>query len=305
MSDTQKIIPNLWYDREAEQAAALYASVFPNSKVGTITRASKAGYETHGLPEGTAMTVEFEIENYRFIAINGGPIFKFNPAISFLVACETTGEVDRIWNKLFPGGTALMKLGEYPFSKRYGWTIDRFGLSWQIMATGVVKVEQKIIPTLMFVGDQCGKSESAVNHWVSIFDNARVGDIMRYGKGEEPDKAGTIKHAGFRLENQEFAAMDSAHNHQFTFNEAISLMVVCENQQQIDRYWAGLTGDGGQESFCGWLKDKFGVSWQVVPTVLSKMLQDPDKAKVERVTNAFLKMKKFDIAALQGAYLGP
>jgi predicted 3-demethylubiquinone-9 3-methyltransferase (glyoxalase superfamily) len=304
MSDTQKIIPNLWYDREAEQAAALYVSVFPNSKVGTVTRASKAGFETHGLPEGTAMTVEFEIEDYRFIAINGGPIFKFNPSISFLVACETTSEVDRIWNMLSPGGTTLMDLGEYPFSKRYGWTTDRFGLSWQIMAAGNVNTEQKITPTLMFVGRQCGKSEAAINHWVSIFDNAGVGDIMRYGKGEEPDREGTIKHAGFQLENQEFAAMDSAHDHQFAFNEAISLMVVCENQQEIDRYWAELTGDGGQESVCGWLKDKFGVSWQVVPTVLSKMLQDPDKAKVERVTNAFLKMKKFDIAALQRAYQG-
>ena len=131
-----------------------------------------------------------------------------------------------------------------------------------------------------------------------------VGDILRYGKGEEPDKEGTIKHAAFTLEGQEFAAMDSAHEHNFTFNEAISFMVECETQEEIDYYWEKLTADGGQESMCGWLKDRFGVSWQVTPTVLGEMLQDPDQKKVERVTNAFLKMKKFDIEGTEEGYKG-
>ncbi|VVB53445.1 3-demethylubiquinone-9 3-methyltransferase [uncultured archaeon] len=300
----QKITPNLWFDRQAEEAAKFYTSIFKNSGIGKMTRASKAGFEIHGLTEGTVMTIEFEIEGQKFIAINGGPLFKFTPAVSFLVACNTREEVDAIWEKLSEGGTALMELGEYPFSEKYGWTQDRYGLSWQVMFMGDRKIKQKITPTLMFVGKQCGKAEAAIIFYTSVFKNSEIGNILRYGKGEEPDKEGTIKHAAFTLEDQEFAAMDSARKHDFTFNEAISFMIECETQKAIDYYWEKLTADGGQESVCGWLKDKFGVSWQVTPTGLDEMLRDHDKEKVERVTNAFLKMKKFDIGELKKAYEG-
>ena len=300
----QKITPNLWFDRQAEEAAKFYTSIFKNSMVGKIIRASKAGFEIHGLSEGTVMTIEFEIEGQKFIALNGGPLFKFTPAVSFLVACNMKEEVDAIWEKLSEGGTALMELGEYPFSEKYGWTQDMYGLSLQVMFMGDRKMKQKITPTLMFVGEQCGKAEVAINFYASVFKNAEIGNILRYGKGEEPDKEGTIKHAAFTLENQEFAAMDSAHKHNFTFNEAISFMVECKTQEEIDYYWEKLTADGGQEGVCGWLKDKFGVSWQVTPAGLDEMLRDRDKEKVERVTNAFLKMKKFDIGELKKAYEG-
>jgi len=180
---------------------------------------------------------------------------------------------------------------------------DRYGLSWQVMFMGDRNKKQKIIPTLMFVGDVCGKAEEAINFYASVFHNAKVGDILRYGKDEEPDKEGTIKHAAFTLEGQEFAAMDSAHKHNFTFNEAISFMVHCETQEGIDYYWEKLSADPKAEQ-CGWLKDKYGLSWQIVPTVMDEMLQDPDKGNVERVTDAFLKMKKFDISELKEAYEG-
>ena len=198
-----------------------------------------------------------------------------------------------------------MELGEYPFSERYGWTQDRFGLSWQVMAMGDRKITQKIIPTLMYVGDVCGRAEEAVNLYASVFHNSKVGDILRYGKDEAPDREGTIKHAAFTLEGQEFAAMESAYDHKFTFNEAMSFLVRCESQAEIDYYWDKLTPGGDpQAQICGWLKDKFGVSWQVTPTVLEEMLQDPDQEKVERVTNAFLKMKKSDIGELRKAFEG-
>jgi predicted 3-demethylubiquinone-9 3-methyltransferase (glyoxalase superfamily) len=300
-SSKQKIVPNLWFDRQAEEAANFYASIFENSTAGQITRASKAGFEITGLAEGTVMTVEFEIEGQRFIAINGGPLFKFNPSVSFLFACQTKDEVDVLWQKLAVPGEALMEIGPYPFSERYGWTQDKYGLSWQVMFVGDREIRQKITPTLMFVGQQCGKAEEAVNLYTAVFHNSAIDHFMRYGKGDEPDHEGTVRHAGFTLECQEFAAMDSAREHSFTFNEAISLMVECGTQEEIDYYWGKLTANGGQESVCGWLKDKFGVSWQVVPTILSDMLRDPDRAKVERVTNAFLKMKKFKIDQLQKA----
>ena len=300
----QKITPNLWFDRQAEEAANLYVSIFKNSRIGDIVRAGKAGFEIHGLPDGTVMTVAFEIEGCRFVAINGGPLFKFTPAISFLVACRTKEEVDALWEKLAAGGSALMELGAYPFSERYGWVQDGYGLSWQVMAMGDREIRRKIVPTLMFVGEQAGKAEEAIRFYASLFKDAGIGDIMRYGKGEEPDKEGTIKHAGFTLENQEFAAMDSAYEHKFGFNEAISLMIGCETQKEIDEFWEKLISGGGQEGVCGWLKDRFGVSWQVTPTILDEMMRDPDKDKVARVTDAFLKMKKFDIEELKKAYKG-
>ncbi len=301
---SQKIVPNLWFDRQAEEAANYYASIFKNSRLAGMTRAGKAGFEIHGLPEGTVMTVEFELEGYKFIAINGGPLFKFTPAVSFLVACKTRNEVDEFWDKLAEGGSVLMELGEYPFSERYGWTQDRYGLSWQVMAMGDRRIGPKITPMLMFVGAMCGKAETAIRFYTSTFANAGVGDILRYGKGQEPDREGTIAHAAFRLENQRFAAMDSAHKHEFSFTEAVSFMVECASQEEIDSLWGKLTAAGGQESMCGLLKDKFGVSWQITPSVLGEMMRDPDAQKVGRVTNAFLKMRKFDIAELRKAYEG-
>ena len=299
-----KIIPNLWFDRQAEEAAGFYMSIFKNSRIGHLTRATKVGFEITGLPEGTVVTVEFELEGQKFIGINGGPLFKFTPAISFLVGCAAKEEVDALWARLSEGGAALMELGAYPFSERYGWTQDKYGLNWQVMAMGGRPIKQKITPTLMFVGEQCGKAEEAIKLYTSVFDKSAIGGVDRYGKGEEPDKEGTIRHASFTLEDQEFAAMDSAYEHAFTFNEAISFLRTCETQAEIDRFWRKLTADGGQESACGWLKDKFGVSWQIAPSILEKMLRDPDIRKVERVTEAFLKMKKFDIAELEKAYRG-
>lgn len=157
------ITPCLWFDSQAEEAANFYTSVFKNSKTGRISRYGKAGQDVHGRPPGSVMTVEFELDGQPFVALNGGPLFKFTEAVSFQVFCET--------------------------------------------------------------------------------------------------------------------------------------------QQEIDHYWNGLS-QGGEEGPCGWLKDKYGLSWQVVPTVLPQMMSDSDAKKSERVMNAFLKMKKFDLAQLNRAYQG-
>ncbi|HYC83194.1 MAG TPA: VOC family protein [Candidatus Paceibacterota bacterium] len=296
----QKIIPHLWFDSEAEEAANLYASLFENSKIGKTVRYGKAGFEIHGQPEGKVMTVEFEAAGQKFIALNGGPLFKFTPAVSFLIACETKEEVDRIWEKLAEGGLPLMAVGAYPFSERYGWIQDKYGLSWQVMYMGDRPVKQKITPTLMFVGPQYGKAEEAINYYASVFHDASVGDIARYEEGEGPDRPGTIKHAAFTLEGQQFAAMDSAHQHDFSFNEAISFLVTCADQKEIDHYWNQLSAVPEAEQ-CGWLKDKYGVSWQIVPSGMEEMLNNPDKEKADRAMNAMLQMKKFDIEAMKKA----
>jgi predicted 3-demethylubiquinone-9 3-methyltransferase (glyoxalase superfamily) len=171
------------------------------------------------------------------------------------------------------------------------------------MFAGDENIRQRITPTLMFVGEVCGRVEEAVHFYASVFPDAEVGPVLRYGGGEAPEKEGTIKHAGFTLAGQEFAAMDSAREHQFGFNEAISFMVGCDTQDEIDYYWDRLSAVPEAEQ-CGWLKDRFGVSWQVTPSVLDRMLTSGTPEQIARVTRAFLRMKKFDLAELNRAYEG-
>ena len=301
----QSIAPHLWFDQEAKEAVAFYTSLLPNSTITSITT-------VHGTPSGDCDVVSFELSGQPFMAISAGPLFKFNPSISFHIKCRTKDEVDVLWEKLSRGGKVRVPLGAYPFSERYGWVEDRYGLSWQVIfADGSVK--QRITPVLMFVGKVCGKAEEAVNFYAAVFKsapvakaetgNAQANILARYGKGEEPDREGTVKYASVTLLGQEFGAMDSAREHNFAFNEAISFMVRCDTQKEIDYYWDKLSADRKSEQ-CGWLKDKYGVSWQIVPAIMREMMGDKDQEKVARVTQAFLKMKKFDIDALKRAYEG-
>jgi predicted 3-demethylubiquinone-9 3-methyltransferase (glyoxalase superfamily) len=291
-----KIVPHLWYDKEAVAAAELYTSIFPNSRIKNKTTLENT-------PSGEVDTVSFELAGQPFFAISAGPNFKFNPSISFLVACSTSREVDTFWEALSPGGMVAMELGEHPFSERYGWTQDKYGLSWQVMHVGSRPIRQKITPFLMFVGEQAGKAEEAIRFYTQVFPDSEVGEIQRYGKGEEPEQEGTVKLASFSLAGQEFAALESALEHNFTFNEAISLMVNCDTQAEIDEYWEKLSAVPEAEQ-CGWLKDRYGVSWQIVPTRLDEMMRSSDGEKRERVTEAFLAMKKYDLAELERAYGG-
>jgi len=219
------------------------------------------------------------------------------------VSCATKEEVDTLWRELSKDGQTLMPLDKYPFSEHYGWTQDRYGLSWQLMYAGAREIKQKFTPVMMFTEQQSGKAEDAIRFYTSVFHHSAVGDIMRYGKDAAPDKEGTITFGQFTLDGQHFAAMDSERTHGFTFNEAISFIVNCENQQEIDYYWERLSADPKAEQ-CGWLKDRYGFSWQVTPTAMQRMLASGDEQKIARVTKAFLQMKKFDLAALEEAYEG-
>lgn len=299
----QKITPHLWFDKEAKEAAEFYTSLFTNSKV-TSTKTIT------GTPSGDTDIVTFELRGQPFMAISAGPLFRFNPSVSFIVNFDPSREkdakenIDVVWEKLLQGGTVLMPLQEYPFSKRYGWLQDKYGLSWQLILTDPEGEERpEIVPSLLFVGDKCGKAEEAINFYLSIFKDSKMGALLRYGKGAEPDKEGTVMFADFKLLDLWFAAMDSAREHNFSFNEAISFMVYCDTQEEIDYYWEKLSAVPEAEQ-CGWLKDKYGVSWQIIPTVMDEMMGSGDEQKIARVTEAFLKMKKFDIAQLKKAYEG-
>src|ERR1700682_1042003 len=293
----RKITPHLWFDKEAREAAELYTSLIPNSKITNVKT-------LHNTPSGDCDIVSFELSGQPFMAISAGPLFKFNPSASFHLKCKTKDEVDAIFEKLSVGGKVLMPLGSYPFSDRYAWLEDKYGLSWQVILAGEMK--QRITPVLMFVGRVCGKTEEAVNFYAEIFKNSPAGAdgttnaniLARYGKGEEPDREGTVRYSSFTLLGQEFGAMDSAREHKFAFNEAISFIVSCETQRELDYFSEKLAADPKSEQ-CGWLKDRYGVSWQVTPTIMNEMLAGTDKDRTTRVTKAVLKMKKFDIEALK------
>jgi predicted 3-demethylubiquinone-9 3-methyltransferase (glyoxalase superfamily) len=297
----QKIVPHLWFDKEAKEAAEFYASVFSNSRVIST-------YTLKDTPGGDTEVVAFEINGYNFMSISAGPLFKFNPSVSFMVNFDPSkdkdaeGNLKKLWEKLSEGGNVLMELQEYPFSKLYGWLEDKFGVSWQLMLTDPSGEERPfIIPSLLFVNEVVGKAEEAVDFYLSVFKDSKKGMVAKYPAGMEPDKEGTVMFSDFMLENQWFAAMDSAHEHKFKFNEAISFMVNCEDQEEIDYFWEKLSAVPESEQ-CGWLKDKYGVSWQIIPKDLEEKMQKGTPEQVYRVTQAFLPMKKLDVAELEKAY---
>lgn len=299
----QKIIPHLWFDREAKEAARFYTSLFPNSKVTNTTVIT-------GTPSGDCDIVSFELLGHSFMAISAGPLFKLNPSISFMINFDPSQDknaktqIDEVWTKLSEGGKALMEIGKYPFSERYGWIQDKYGLSWQLILTNPEDEKRPpIVPSIMFVGDMTGKTEEATDFYLSVFKKSKRGIIARYPAGMEPDKESTVMFTDFQLEGQWFAAMDSGRMHDFKLNEAISFIINCDGQEEVDYYWKNLSAVPEAEQ-CGWLKDKYGVSWQIVPTAMNEMMASGDKEKIARVTQAFLKMKKFDIAKLKEAYEG-
>ncbi len=291
---TQKITPSLWFDGDAEAATNFYVSAFRDGDLLDIFRWSEGG---PGEP-GSILTTRFRIADLEFMTINAGPEHKPTPALSFLVGCETVEELEALWAKLVEGGAVLMELGSYPFSERYGWLNDRFGVSWQLILTGA---PQSISPCFMFVGDQFGRAEEAMTQYVSLFEDSAIGDISRYGAG---DQAEAVMHASFTLAGQAFTAMDSNEAHAFTFTEGVSLSVDCGSQAEVDRFWDALTANGGEPGPCGWLKDRFGVSWQIVPSVMNELLGDPDPEKANRAMQAMMQMTKIDIAAMQRAHDG-
>lgn len=296
----QRIVPHLWFDGAAEEAAATYVSLIPGSSIGAVTRYGKAGFGTHGQPEGRAMSVDFALGGTRMVGINGGPVFRPTPAVSYFVTLEEEASVDRVWEGLVEEGGVLMPLDAYEWSPRYGWLEDRWGVSWQVAKGSRTDVGgQAVVPALLFTGARAGEAEAAMTHYTSIFPDARIEGVLRHD-GAGPDRAGTVRHAQFRLFGETCMVMDSALDHAFGFTEANSFMVICEDQAEIDRYFAALSAVPEAER-CGWLKDRFGVSWQIVPRTLPEMMRGPAS---ERVVAAFMAMGKLDIAALERACAG-
>jgi predicted 3-demethylubiquinone-9 3-methyltransferase (glyoxalase superfamily) len=298
----EKITPFLWFDNQAEEAANLYVSIFSRnmasgsteeiSKILNSARYSEEGAKASGKPKGTVMIANFEIYRQKFTALNGGPVkdFTFNSSISFFVNCNTQEEINGLWKALSDGGKVLMGLDKYPFSENFGWVDDKFGVSWQL---NLGARAQKITPFLWFDN----KAEEAIHYYTSLFKNSSINRIEHFGKNERGPE-GLIKHGLFSLNDQEFMAMDTNKQH---FTPATSFLINCETQNEVDEFWEKLSS-GGKTSQCGWLDDKFGVTWQVVPVALGKLMSDPNPEKSRRVMKAMLQMTKIDIKTLEQAY---
>ena len=277
-----QIYPCLWFDGQGKAAATFYCSIFNNAKITT----------------DTPMVVNFEIEGFKIMGLNGGPMFKINPSMSLFVSCESEAEIDLLYAKLLDGGKVMMALDKYPWAEKYAFLSDQFGVVWQLILTNLPAGIPKINTSFLFVGEQFGKAKAAMDCYTSIFPNSQVHPLNLYQLGEQAPE-GYVKFGHFTINDTLFSAMDGPGTHQFQFNEGISLVVTCTTQAEIDHYWYNLIANGGAESRCGWLKDKFGVSWQIIPANIEQLLTDPQRSG--RVMQAIMKMNKLDIATLENA----
>lgn len=246
------IYPALWFDNQALEAFEFYCSVFPNSMI----------------LEHNQTVVKASLSNQCFIGINGGPYFLPNPAISFTVICDSREEINALWQKLILGGASIIDLGHYSWNAYYGWVQDQFGYTWQLQLGNSGKTQQRILPNLLFCGMHQNQCSQALQYYKKIFPEFQRHQLLRYPSG---DLEGKIQNSIFSLNHLKFIAKDSPHKHIFDFNESVSFVIPCKTQQEIDYYWNYFT-EHGSESWCGWCKDVFGISWQVIPNNLAQIL---------------------------------
>lgn len=269
----------IWYNNNAAEAVTLYREAF-----GDVEVLSDNG-----------MVVMFSIKGTTLMGLNGGDRFVPTPALSYYISCADAAETEKAWAVLAREGKALIPLGQYDWNEKYGWIADKYGVNWQIWTGEFSQPDQNVVPGLMFCGPVQGRAEEAIGYYTGIFKQASKGMMAHY-PADAPGIGGQVVHAEFILENMLFKAFDSGVPQPFTFNEGISMVIPCDTQEEIDHFWNRFTGDGGGESMCGWCHDKFGVWWQVIPAILPQLMADPEKG--EKVMQAFLKMKKFDIQTL-------
>lgn len=297
----QTITPSIWCNGTADEAAAFYRAVFPNTTITETVR-----YPTEGLPEfqeplaGQTLTHDLDVNGYRLILVNAGDEFAPNPAISFFVNVDPgvfdnpRGFIDELWAKLGDGGSVLMPLQSYDHSEYYGWVADRFGVNWQLMLTNPEGDPRPfIVPDLMFSGPNQNKAAEAVDTYVGLFRDAQLANRVHYPAGAPgPVTDDSVIFSDFTLHGEWLAAMDSGVEQPFTFTEGVSLMVEVDGQEEIDRLWEVLAHE---EQPCGWCRDKFGVSWQIEPKNLGELLSRPGAYE------AYMQMKKVVIDDFPGA----
>ena len=280
----QVITPAIWCDGTADEAAQFYTDVFRDTSIAE---------------QAPGLTATVSIHGFRLSLINGGNQYAPNPSISCILNFDPLlfgGEeqardyLDELYERLSTGGV-LMELGEYPFSPRYAWVRDRFGMTWQLMLTDPDGDPRPfVIPSFMFGGTNHTHAEEATDAWIALFDNSRRGALYRYEEGGPLD-AGTVMFTDFTLRGTWIAATDSGTFHDFTFTPGVSIIVSCRDQEEIDRYWAGLSAVPEAER-CGWCVDRWGVSWQVVHHNIAELMAEA------ATRDKILQMGKIDLTKL-------
>jgi predicted 3-demethylubiquinone-9 3-methyltransferase (glyoxalase superfamily) len=296
----QVIVPNIWCNANAEEAGQFYTAVFDAVPFAGASAAVEGRYPSDGLPEfqrefaGRPLVVGLTVAGFRFVLINAGPQFRPNPSISFILNFDpllfgdpggdegaARDALDRVWERLANGGEVLMPLDAQFFSQRYGWVQDRFGVGWQLILTNPQGDPRPfIMPALTFGGPAQNRAGAAIEHYCDVFANvsggAAAGMRMPYGPaaGAGPADPDALMFAEFRIGEQWFAAFDAGRVGTADFDCGVSFEVDCADQGEIDRLWAALSAVPAAEQ-CGWLVDRFGVSWQIVPANLAELMVRP------------------------------
>ena len=282
---SQKIVPNLWYHANAEEAAQLYAGVFPDTEFEVDMRYPNEGLMDFQKPlAGQPLVVSMKVAGARLSLINAGPEIKPNPSISFTLHYHqkffaedqrsAREALESAWGELAQGGRILMDLGAYEFSPLYGWVEDRYGISWQLSLIEGQEPDHFLVPCLMFGGEAQNRASEAMEFYQRLFEDSSGGMVVHYPQAVDPVTTTSIMYSEFYLAGQKFSAMDSGVRQDFSFGPGISLEVHCQDQAEIDRLWLALSAHPDEEQ-CGWLRDGFGVSWQIVPANMDQLMQKP------------------------------
>ncbi len=297
-----RIVPCIWLDDQAEAAASFYVAAFGEGRVEAVAHFPRSGENPANKPPGSVLTVDFTVAGQRFTLLNGGPNSRPNPSVSFHVHLPDAASVDALYAALGAGGVDLMPLDAYPWSPRFVWLQDRFGVSWQLMARADA-TRPTVVPALMFAGLHHGRAREAIAAYAAALPGSRVLHVEDFGEGEGGE-VGTVKQAVLELLGQPVVAMDGGAGHAFGFDEGVSLQVTCADQAEVDRVATALAADGGEEGPCGWVRDRFGLWWQVVPEAVAGWMASDDEAARDRVFHALVPMRRLDVAALERAYRG-
>ena len=283
----QNTLVNLWFKGEdLKKAVDKYTKIFDNSKI-----LRSVNFDTPF--DTTADCIEFALGGRVFQAINAEPAFEFNNSFSLVVMCPTQKDLNSKWEKLISnGGKVVMPLDKYDFAESYGWLVDEFGLSWQVFLDGKMPFDFEIVPSLLYPK---GKAKEALEFYATVFTDFRI-NFVDYLDEEKNN----IIFSCFTINDSDYFTSDNLLGQDLPFNESTSIMIECDTQEEIDYYWDKLSADkdGGQ---CGWTKDRFGLSWQIIPKYINEVFFDQDKEKYNKILSAMFEMKKIDLEKLKEA----
>ena len=282
----QTIIPHLWFDTQALEAAQLYTSLIPDSRIDWT-------HQLTDTPSGDAVLLQFQLANLTLAAISAGPYFKLNESASLMVHFRDKAELDRVFQLLSEGGRILMPLGEYLFNPYYVWFEDRFGLSWQFLLVPQLDKSVHLDICLLFSEEQVGLPKPFLDEALTIFPESQQGQLSYYQEGEKQVPAAQLNYGELLLTDQKLVVMDHGYGGVASFNEAFSLMIYTDSQEETSRLYDLLSHEPKAEQ-CGWVKDQFGLSWQIVPRPLMTAYEELSKDQMKEVNDAILSMKRLN-----------